>query len=391
MTRRMLSLLTAGALVLAVLSASEAPAPAKEAAKAPAAKKPAPAKPTVAALGKPAPPFALADENGKKVSLSGYAGKVVVLEWINPGCPFSRRHYTTPTMKTLATKYAGKGVVWLTINSTKTSNAAKNKNWVTRNKLPYPILDDSAGDVGRLYDAKTTPDMRIIDAKGKLVYSGAIDDDPRGKKASPVNHVAAALEEILAGKKVSTPKTKPYGCSVKYAPAAPPAPPFALTDQNGKKVSLADYAGKIVVLEWVNPDCPFSKRQYTNGTVKGLATKYAPKGVVWLAINTTHYWTNEKNKAWVEQNDLPYPILNDQSGAVGRAYGAKTTPDMRIIDAAGKVVYSGAINDDPRGKKEKPVNHVAAALDELLAGKKVSTAKTKPYGCSVKYAKVLRK
>ena len=117
-----------------------------------------------------------------------------------------------------------------------------------------------------------------------------------------------------------------------------------------------------------------------------LAEKYAPKGVVWLAINTTHYWTTEKNKEWAGKQNLPYPILNDQPGDVGRLYEAKTTPDMRIIDAKGALVYSGAI-DNPRAKGDQKVNYVAKALDELLAGKKVSTAKTKPYGCSVKYAK----
>jgi len=164
------------------------------------------------------------------------------------------------------------------------------------------------------------------------------------------------------------------------------APAFTLKDQDGKAVSLSDYAGKVVVLEWMNPDCPYSRGHHERRTMQKLAEKYAPKGVVWLAVNTTHYFTIEKNKAWAEKQKLPFPVLDDHSGDVGRAYGAKTTPDMRIIDAKGTIVYSGAIDDDPDAKKTDPVNYVAKALDEILAGKAVSTPRTRPYGCSVKYA-----
>jgi len=304
MARRTLVVLTTvlavGVLAVGPLWAKEAKPAAAKVAEA----RPAEAKPKVVKVGLPAPGFALEDQNGKTVKLSDFAGKVVVLEWINPDCPYSRRHYATPTMKNLATKYAPKGVVWLAVNTTHYLTNEKNRDWVKKHKLPYPILNDQPGDVGRMYGAKTSPDMRIIDAKGKLVYSGAIDDDPRGKAASPTNYVAKALDEVLAGEKVSTSLTKPYGCSVKYAKPVPKAPTFTLEDHTGKKVSLADFAGKIVVLEWINPDCPVSRGFYTNGTMKALATKYAPKGVVWLAINTTHYWTSEKNKEWVEKNAL---------------------------------------------------------------------------------------
>ena len=121
--------------------------------------------------------------------------------------------------------------------------------------------------------------------------------------------------------------------------------------------------------------------------MEDLARAYADKGVVWLSINTTKSWDVDKNKAWHAAQNLPYPVLDDSAGDVGRAYGARTTPDMRVIDRRGVVVYEGAIDDDPRGRSETPVNYVRKALDELLAGKSVSTAKTKPYGCSVKYAK----
>ena len=169
------------------------------------------------AVGDAAPDFTLADSAGNEVSLSDYEGKVVVLEWLNPDCPFVQRHYKTGTMKNLATEYAGDGVVWLTINSTNYMDAAANAKFKADNGLPYAILVDQKGEVGHLYGAATTPHMYIIDGNGKLVYIGAIDDDPRGSNTEPgTNYVAAALDEVLAGNAVTTAETKPYGCSVKY-------------------------------------------------------------------------------------------------------------------------------------------------------------------------------
>jgi peroxiredoxin len=166
------------------------------------------------------------------------------------------------------------------------------------------------------------------------------------------------------------------------------APDFTLTDSAGNQVSLSDFEGKIVVLEWLNPDCPFVQRHYKAGTMKDLATEYGAKGVVWLTINSTHYMDAAANAKFKADNSLPYTILVDQSGDVGHLYGARTTPHMYIIDAGGKLVYIGAIDDDSRGNKgDSAANYVAVALDELLAGKAVTTAETKPYGCSVKYKK----
>jgi len=168
-------------------------------------------------VGDTAPDFTLTDSAGNGVSLSDFEGKIVVLEWLNPDCPFVQRHYKAGTMKDLAAKYDGEGVVWLTINSTNYMDAAANAKFKADNSLLYTILVDQAGDVGHLYGAKTTPHMYIIDGSGSLVYIGAIDDDPRGNKGAPaVNYVAVALDEVLAGKAVTTAETKPYGCSVKY-------------------------------------------------------------------------------------------------------------------------------------------------------------------------------
>ena len=169
------------------------------------------------------------------------------------------------------------------------------------------------------------------------------------------------------------------------APAESKALDFTLENYDGKTVSLHDLAGKIVVLEWMNYDCPISMRHYQRGTFNKLAEKYKDKGVVWLAVNSTNFATAEKDKAHAEKFGVPYPILSDPRGTVGHLFNAKSTPDIRILKD-GKVVYSGAIDDDPGGIQESPTNYVDQALAELLAGKPVSLPETKSYGCSVKYA-----
>ena len=165
------------------------------------------------------------------------------------------------------------------------------------------------------------------------------------------------------------------------------APTFTLQDQDGKPVTLGDYAGKVVVLEWTNPECPFVKRHYQAKTMVTLAKQYKPQDVVWLAINSTHDNTNAADKAWQTKQDLPYPVLNDAAGTVGHAYGAKTTPHLFIVGRDGKLAYAGGIDNDPQGDKgADKVNYVSKALDEILADKAVSTPETKSYGCSVHYA-----
>jgi peroxiredoxin len=166
-----------------------------------------------ASPGNAAPPFSLADQNGKMVRLDDFKEQTVVLEWVNPDCPFVVRHYKASTFVNLFEKFKGE-IVWLAINSTHSAGAADNQEWIEKHKIPYPILLDSDGAVGRSYGAQTTPQMVVIH-KGVVVYLGAIDDDPRGKGAQ-VNYVEQALNELRAGKPVSVPQTKPYGCSVKY-------------------------------------------------------------------------------------------------------------------------------------------------------------------------------
>ncbi|MEN6306344.1 MAG: redoxin domain-containing protein [Anaerohalosphaeraceae bacterium] len=166
------------------------------------------------------------------------------------------------------------------------------------------------------------------------------------------------------------------------------APMFTLNSQDGKEVKLADYKGKIVVLEWFNYDCPFVQAHYKAETFKKLADKYAKQKVVWFAVNSTHYATAKANQDFVAQHKLPYAILLDADGKTGKAYGAKTTPHVYVIDAKGRIVYHGAADNAPLGKtpaNQTYTNYVEKAIDELLAGKPVTTPMVKPYGCSVKY------
>ena len=178
-----------------------------------------------AMVGAAAPEFALENIAGGNVKLAQYRGKYVVLEWVNPECPYVRKHYGGANMQRLQKDYIARDVVWLSINSTRAGHAeykapAEMTGWMKQmNAAPTATLLDPKGDVGRAYGARTTPHMYIIDPKGVLVYAGGIDDkrstDPEDIKTSR-NYVRAAMDELLAGKPVSQASTTPYGCSVKY-------------------------------------------------------------------------------------------------------------------------------------------------------------------------------
>jgi len=167
--------------------------------------------------GQPAPDFALKDQNGKTVKLSDFKSKIVVIHWFNDSCPFIERHYEAKTFTAIDDKYRDKGVIQLAVDSTGANSAAEDdRKWVASHGLKYPILIDSDRKVARAYDAKTTPHMFVIGRDGKLAYQGAIDNDPEGNKPGRVNYVAKALDELLAGKPVSEPETKSYGCGVSH-------------------------------------------------------------------------------------------------------------------------------------------------------------------------------
>jgi peroxiredoxin len=179
-----------------------------------------------AAIGQPAPAFSAVDTTGKTVSLADFKGKTVVLEWLNPGCPYVRKHYGASNMQATQKSAADKGVVWLAINSTAPDatdylKPAALADWMKSQKAAATAtLMDENGKVGRAYGARVTPHMYVIDAKGTLVYAGAIDNKPTARASDipgATNHVNAALAEVLAGKPVSVAATQPYGCTVKYS------------------------------------------------------------------------------------------------------------------------------------------------------------------------------
>jgi thiol-disulfide isomerase/thioredoxin len=186
----------------------------------------APAFAATAIVGQPAPSFSVTDASGKAVSLADFKGKTVVLEWVNPGCPYVRKHYDSTNMQGTQKGAADKGVVWLSVNSTAQGQYDYRKPadmaaWMqSRKAAATHTLMDSDGKVGKAYGARTTPHLYIVDAKGTLAYAGGIDDTPSSNPAdvkTAKNYVNAALGELQAGKPVTQATTRPYGCSVKYS------------------------------------------------------------------------------------------------------------------------------------------------------------------------------
>lgn len=171
------------------------------------------------------------------------------------------------------------------------------------------------------------------------------------------------------------------------------APDFTLTDLDGKAHTLSQYAGTTVVLEWFNPGCPFVDHAHTKGPLVDMAAKEVAQGVVWLAINSGAPGKQgaglEANREGVTRFGMTNPVLLDEDGAIGHAYGAEKTPHMFIVDAKGTLVYRGGLDNAPMGEPNDGAlqSHVAAALADLRAGKPVAVADTPAYGCSVKYAK----
>jgi peroxiredoxin len=172
------------------------------------------------------------------------------------------------------------------------------------------------------------------------------------------------------------------------------APDFTLTDSNGETHSLSDFAGKIVVLEWVNNGCPFVAKHYDTGNMQDLQEELTDEGVVWLSVCSSapgkqgHMSADAVNEWLDDQGSNATAYLIDEDGEVGKRYGAKTTPHMYVIDADGALAYAGAIDDQPSTDHETVVgaeNHVANAVDALANGEEPETKVSKPYGCSVKY------
>jgi peroxiredoxin len=173
------------------------------------------------------------------------------------------------------------------------------------------------------------------------------------------------------------------------------APAFTGMDTHGRIHSLADYRGKYLVLEWTNKDCPYTRAQYDSGNMQALQKEWTAKGVVWLTVLSSApkkqgYMDAAEEDAWIKSvHAHPTAAILDPNGVIARAYGAKTTPHMFVIDPSGKLIYDGAIDDRPTtdpSNVDRVHNYVSAALSSNMAGKAVQTSYTRPYGCSVKYA-----
>jgi hypothetical protein len=174
-----------------------------------------------------------------------------------------------------------------------------------------------------------------------------------------------------------------------------PAPAFSAKDATGKTVSLADFKGRHVVLEWVNPGCPFVQKHYNSGNMPATQKDAMAKGVVWLSVSSTakdagDYLPPAELARWLQsKSGAPTATLIDEEGKLGRSYGARTTPHMYLIDPQGKLIYAGAIDSKPSANPadiRTATNYVKQAVGEAVAGKPVSQAQTQAYGCSIKYA-----
>src|SRR5713101_1717150 len=209
------------------------------------------------------------------------------------------------------------------------------------------------------------------------------------RKLAPAVAIVAAL---VAGIALSIDRTSAIGTS-SPRPGAP-APTFSAPDIAGRTVNLADYTGKIVILEWTNDGCPFVGKHYDSGNMQALQRKSTAAGVIWLTIASSApgeqgYVTPVEAKADMARwQAAPTDFLLDPEGTIGHLYDAKSTPHMVVIDKSGRVAYMGAIDDTPSTRLadvKTAKNYVAAALDEIAAGKPVTTAATRAYGCSIKY------
>lgn len=186
-----------------------------------------------------------------------------------------------------------------------------------------------------------------------------------------------------------------FGASLSTAAVAvgDAAPDFTLPDAHGAEVTLSEHRGSFVVLEWVNPGCPFVVKFYDVGEMQRLQKEVVGKGAKWIAINSSNpnhrdYMTPEQTRAYMEEKNVHVPWLMDEDGAVGRAFGAVRTPEMFVINPEGVIVYHGAIDSIPSANSddiERADNFVVAALTAAMAGEEIERAQTRPYGCTIKY------
>ena len=197
------------------------------------------------------------------------------------------------------------------------------------------------------------------------------------------------MKRLLNGALCSLALVAAGGASAQPASVGSAAPALAARDLAGESVTLADFRGKYVVLEWTNPDCPYVRKHYNSGNMPATQRQAMAKGAVWLSVSTGDTHTAAELQSWQKSKSAtPTATLADPDGKIARAYGARTTPHMYIVDPQGTLVYAGAIDSKPSSNPadiHTATNYVEKALTEVMAGKAVSRATTQAYGCSVKY------
>lgn len=365
------------------------------------------ARPSVAESKKAKADFVLRDVDGVSRRLSDYRGKWVVLEWVNFSCPAVKEQYQAPTrkMQSLQRTFQKKGVVWLLINSAAEGEQGYQSPRRTKTELsrlgakPTALLLDPSGAVGKAFRVHLTPEVRVVSPQGDVVYAGGVESTP--SSGTPVRYVEAVLSAATSGRPIPYTRGSTRGCQIAYATSTSAAkgaraPDFTLVDSTGVRRRLSDYRGKWVILEWVNYDCPFVKKHYhaSRRSMQTLQAHSAQQGIVWLSICSSargkqgFFSPAQANARMRSLGAKPTAYLHDPTGAVGRSYGAKTTPDMRIISPQGTLEYAGGIDsvasmrvsDLPRSK-----NYVAAAIADIAARRPIAIKRSRPYGCSVKY------
>jgi hypothetical protein len=234
------------------------------------------------------------------------------------------------------------------------------------------------------------PWRELLCGVAAVTWFGCSKAQPVAQEPASGTSAAAQTAEATSAPKSATAEAK----ATQVAAIGQPAPDFTLPDLDGKQVSLSQYHGKTVVLEWFNPGCPFVRASHTVGSLKGLASKESTEGVVWIAINSggsgkQGFGADATRKATTEYG-MQHPVLLDETGSVGHAYGAERTPQLYVINPEGRLVYRGAIDNSPDGEGQSPeggklVNYVASALQAIRTGGTVDPAETKAYGCGVKY------
>jgi len=228
--------------------------------------------------------------------------------------------------------------------------------------------------------------MRKVQALAIMAALGLWACDKKEEATAEPAAPAEVVEAVEAGEAEAGAAAVAGSDEALVATIGKPAPDFELKDEAGKSHKLSDYKGKIVVLEWTNPDCPYVVRHYEAKTMSKTWEKLGEDKIVWLAVDSSNFVKPEASSEWKSKDGFKHPVLQDPSGTVGKLYEAKTTPHMYIVDTEGVLRYNGAIDNDPRGKEEKVTNYVDEAVSALLEGKDVPNSSTKPYGCSVKYS-----